>query len=293
MGQEKRADIILVLTTIVAAAGWIFSKEAIQGLPPAGFIGIRFLLASLCLLPFCYRSIAKASRKDMTKAAGVGGILGTALLLWIFAISVSDTLAEGAFIMSLSMLFAPLLAWPIFGLKPGKRFWLSMPIAVSGLALLSLSGGWHQSSSQLLFMLAAFSLGLHFNFNARYASRIPTLLLTCIQLAVTGAMGILFSLLFESWPTHIPVEIWGWLSLSVLLATSLRYVLQTTGQKHSSLANAAIIMVLEPVWTVLMSMVWYGEELPLPKLVGCVMILFALLTYRGLFSVLRFKKTVS
>lgn len=48
MNLERRADLILVATTILAAAGWIFSKEAIQGLPAFGFIGLRFVLASLC-----------------------------------------------------------------------------------------------------------------------------------------------------------------------------------------------------------------------------------------------------
>ncbi len=46
MTTNRKADLLLVLTTILAAAGWIFSKESIQGLPPFGFIGLRFILAS-------------------------------------------------------------------------------------------------------------------------------------------------------------------------------------------------------------------------------------------------------
>ncbi|QSA19887.1 EamA family transporter, partial [Vibrio furnissii] len=53
MFANLRAEIILVLTTLLAAAGWVFSKQAIQGLPPFGFIGLRFVTASLILLPFC------------------------------------------------------------------------------------------------------------------------------------------------------------------------------------------------------------------------------------------------
>ena len=39
------------------------------------------------------------------------GVLGSAVMTWIYAISISDTLGEGAFIMSLSMLFVPIVAW--------------------------------------------------------------------------------------------------------------------------------------------------------------------------------------
>ncbi|MGB5446621.1 MAG: EamA family transporter, partial [Psychromonas sp.] len=62
MSQDKRADLLILCTTILAAAGWIFSKQAIQGLPPFGFIGLRFLCASLLLVPFCYRSFFQVSR---------------------------------------------------------------------------------------------------------------------------------------------------------------------------------------------------------------------------------------
>ncbi|PSU36352.1 DMT family transporter [Photobacterium lutimaris] len=283
MNFERRADLILVATTILAAAGWIFSKEAIQGLPPFGFIGLRFILASLCILLFCFSDIKKVEKSVIPKALGVGCILGSAILLWIHAISVSDTLGEGAFIMSLSMLFVPLIAWPLFKAKPPRTFWLALPIAFAGLLMLSLGGGngWQISSSQLWFMAAAVMLAVHFNFNSKYARQIPTLLLTCLQLFSIGCMGSIASLLFETWPESVSLTTWGWFTMSMLVATSLRYVMQTMGQKHSTAANAAIIMILEPVWTVILSVIWYAEAMPFNKLAGCLMILLALFTYRG------------
>ncbi|MGF1731080.1 DMT family transporter [Photobacterium kasasachensis] len=281
MTLDRRADLILIATTMLAAAGWIFSKEAIQGLPPFGFVGTRFVLASMFLLPFCFSALKKVSRGDLFRAMGVGCLLGSALLLWIYAVSVSDTLGEGAFIMSLSMLFVPLVAWPLFRQRPPRMFWFSLPLAFGGLMLLSLGGGWQQSASQIWFGLAALMLALHFNFNSRCAQRIPALLLTCIQLFVTGSMGLVASLSFETWPQHVGLDIWGWFAMSVVIATSLRYVMQTTGQKHSTAANAAIIMVLEPVWTVFLSILWYGEQMPINKVLGCTLILMSLLIYRG------------
>ena len=57
MNQEAKATLILVLTTVFAGLGWIFSKQAIAGLPPFAFIGIRFIAASVFLLPFCYKTL--------------------------------------------------------------------------------------------------------------------------------------------------------------------------------------------------------------------------------------------
>ncbi len=278
----RHGELLLVAATLIAASGWIFSKEAIEHLPVFGFIGLRFLLASICLLPFCYRHFSSVNLNDLLKAFCVGGLLGTAILLWIYAVSVSATLGEGAFIMSLSMLFVPLIAWPLFGEKPTGSFWCSLPFAVAGLILLSLAGGWQQSSSQLWFLLSALVLAVHFNFNSHYAQRIPVLLLICIQLCCTGLMGLAMSVLFEVWPANaIPHSTWGWFGLSVLVATSLRYVLQTLGQKATSRSNAAIIMILEPIWTLLLSILWLSEQVSLYKVLGCMLILFAIVVNRG------------
>jgi drug/metabolite transporter (DMT)-like permease len=207
--------------------------------------------------------------------------MGSALLLWVYAVSVSDTLGEGGFIMSLSMLFVPLVAWALFGDKPTNTFWYSLPFAVIGLILLSLAGEWHQSSGQLWFLVSAMLLAVHFNFNSRYAQRIPVLLLTTIQLFCTGLIGLVASAFFEVWPSNVPDVTWVWFTLSVLVATSFRYVIQTLGQKGTSTENAAIIMILEPVWTMLLSMWWLGEQMSLNKVMGFSFILFAIVINRS------------
>ncbi|WP_047045752.1 DMT family transporter [Vibrio mexicanus] len=280
MNSDRKATIILVIATLLAALGWVFSKESIQGLPPFGFIGSRFLIASICLLPFCYSSLKKAKWKDLASSSLVGVLLAGAILNWIYAISISETLGEGAFIVSLSMLIVPLVGWALYRVRPTRAFWISLPFAVIGLALLSLSGGWQVSVSQLAFLGCATMLAIHFNVNSLYSQKLPTLLLTCVQLFTVGCIALLVSWLFEEVPSQIDSSIWVWFAMSVLLATTLRYVMQTLGQKYTSSANAALVMILEPVWTVVLSVLWYGEQLSTLKMVGCVLILFSLVVYR-------------
>lgn len=288
MNPQRRADLLLVGTTLIAAGGWVFSKESVQGMPVFGFIGARFLLAALFLLPFCRWRKERIAWRDVPKAAGSGVLQAVSILLWIYSVSVSDSLGEGAFIMSLSMLFVPLVAWspgrlaawPLFRNVPSRAFWESLPLAVAGLALLSLSQGWRLSVSQLWFLCATFAQAVYFCFNSRYARFIPVLPLACVQLLCTGLCGPLVSLCYETWPENIAPSIWGWFLASALLATSLRFLLQLEGQKNTSAANAAIIMVLEPVWTVLLTAWWYGERMASQKMVGCALIMLALLLYR-------------
>lgn len=281
MQPERRGDLLILAATILASVGWLFSKEAILELPPAGFVGWRFLLAALLLLPFCYRKLSRTSPELLLKAAAIGLVMTLNLIFWIQAIAHSSGIGEGAFIMSLAMLMVPPLAWILFKERPQRQFWLALPIALIGLFLLTMGNGLSLSLSQLLFLLASLSLALYFNLNSRFARRIDPMALTCIQLAVTGVMHLLYSASFEHWPASISPITWAWFAASVLLATSLRFVLQSMGQKYSPVANAALIMMLEPVWTVLISVFWYHEPMPLPKILGCTLILVALLSYRS------------
>ncbi len=273
--------LLMVLVTLLAAAGWLFSKEAIRELPPAAFIGSRFLLAALLLLPLAWLREPPPTRAQLVRASGCGTLLGASLLLWVTAISQSDALGSGAFIMSVATLMAPLAAWGAFRAKPGRHYWLTLPIAIAGLLLLSSSTHWGVSLSLFWFLAAATTLGIQLAVHRHFAQSIAPTWLTCIQLAMTGLLGTLLSLLTEQWPeAGVSHGIWGWFAASVLIATTLRYWLLTHALSKMTTAHAALMMLLEPVWTLLLSTLFYSEPLGGAKLAGAGLVLGALVLYQ-------------
>ncbi len=273
--------LLMVLVTLLAAAGWLFSKEAIRELPPAAFIGSRFLLAALLLLPLAWLREPPPTRAQLVRAASCGTLLGASLLLWVTAISQSDALGSGAFIMSVATLMAPLAAWGAFRAKPGRHYWLTLPIAIAGLLLLSSSTHWGVSLSLFWFLAAATTLGIQLAVHRHFAQSIAPTWLTCIQLAMTGLLGTLLSLLTEQWPeAGVSHGIWGWFAASVLIATTLRYWLLTHALSKMTTAHAALMMLLEPVWTLLLSTLFYNEPLGGAKLAGAGLVLGALVLYQ-------------
>ncbi len=273
--------LLMVLVTLLAAAGWLFSKEAIRELPPAAFIGSRFLLAALLLLPLAWLREPPPTRAQLVRAAGCGTLLGASLLLWVTAISQSDALGSGAFIMSVATLMAPLAAWGAFRAKPSRHYWLTLPIAIAGLLLLSSSTHWGVSLSLFWFLAAATTLGIQLAVHRHFAQSIAPTWLTCIQLAMTGLLGTLLSLLTEQWPeAGVSHGIWGWFAASVLIATTLRYWLLTHALSKMTTAHAALMMLLEPVWTLILSTLFYSEPLGGAKLAGAGLVLGALVLYQ-------------
>lgn len=47
-----RGIIYLLIATLLAAMGWVASKFVVSHMPGDLFLGVRFVLASLILLPF-------------------------------------------------------------------------------------------------------------------------------------------------------------------------------------------------------------------------------------------------
>lgn len=275
-----RADLTLLVVTLLAAFGWMFSKEALAGLPPLLFMGLRFLSAGLLLVLISLRQLQHLDAKQWRLSSQVGGLQGIAMSIWVLGLYYTESLGEGAFITSLAVVVVPLVNWLLFKEQPAKTAFIAIPMAALGMALLSLRHGFAPERSQMFFLAAALLMSVSFILNSRAAAITPALALSAIQLTQVGIVALTASLIFEQWPVAVAPMIWLWLGLSIVLATSARFFLQTYAQGLTSPSRAAIIMILEPVWTAIIALFWFNERMGLAQIVGCVLILAALLINR-------------
>ncbi|AZZ93464.1 DMT family transporter [Hahella sp. KA22] len=291
MSQSRhlKADVLLLLVTLLAAAGWIFSKEALAGLPPLLFIGIRFFCAGVILAAVGRRALMSLSAKQLRIALSTGVLFAAAMCLWISGLFYGDHVGEGAFITSLAMVLAPLVSRVIFGEKLALATWLALPVATCGLALLSLRNGLHPGLGQLFFLASAVLFSLNFTLNTHMSAKVPVIALTTVQLLTVGVTASGLSLALEEWPQQVSAGIWGWVAASAVIATSLRFFLQTFAQSLTPVSHAAVIMTMEPVFTTLMALLWLGETMSGMQMLGCFLIFSALLINRWRAARMAFK----
>lgn len=119
-----------------------------------------------------------------------------------------------------------------------------------------------------------------FNLNSRIAARLPAIALAALHLLMVGATAAVISLALETWQLQQPLAIWGWLSASIVIGTCMRFWLQTYAQGFVAASTAAMIMMLEPVWTTVFAMFWFSETMAILQWVGCGLILSSLLVSR-------------
>lgn len=281
MLQQYKGEFALFIGTILASAGWFFSKFAIAEFPPVTFIGLRFLIAGLIFLPFAYHGMRVLNLTQLCCAGVVGLFFASNLITWIMALNQSNNLGEGAFMMSLSMLIAPIIAWVLFRDRPNTLFWFALPIAVLGLYFLVAGQAAFQfSDAHWLFFISSLSIAFYFVLLNRFAKQIPSLVLTTIMLLMVGIICTIYAYFTESWQFSISTETGLWVAASILIATNLRFLIQTIGQRYCSISSSAIIMLLEPIWTLFAGLLWLNETMSTEKMVGCGLILAALMIYR-------------
>lgn len=279
-GHRLEADLLLVLTTVIAAAGWIFSKEALAGMPPLIFVGLRFAIAGCVLAAFSLPQLRALGLRGLCRSMLVGSLFAAAMVLWILGLAHSSHLGEASFISSLGIVMVPVIARIFFGDRPPASTWFALPPALAGFACLSLEGGFRIEPGQWFFLAAALMFALLFNVNSHVVRDVPVRALSAVQMLVVGVLVLPPALWIETWPDAWSAPVLGWLLASALIATTLRFLLQLHGQSLTTPSHAALILMLEPLWTALAAAWWFGETMSTLQFAGCGLIFLALVVSR-------------
>lgn len=299
MKGATQSDLLLVVVTLIAAFGWMFSKEAIASIPPLLFMGLRFLLAAAFLACIGIRQLRQLTGEQIKRSVQVGIVFGVAMLFWVLGLAHSESMGEGAFLTSLGVLLVPVVARIFFAEPVPRSTWLALPVALLGMVLLSLARGFTVSSGQLFYLVAAVGLAVFFTLNTRVAtvsvrqasaskaatelSAVDSLALTIIALTAVALVTLLASVLLEPWQgdaVQWSPTVFVWILASALIGTAARFWLQTYAQSLTTQTSGAVMLILEPIWVVLFAAIWFAETLTLLQWVGCLMIFLALLVNR-------------
>lgn len=294
ISNTAKSDLLFVSAALLAAISWMFSREAVLAMPPLLFLSLRFLLAGSVLAAFGWQQLVRLSRQQLVRGVGVGIAFSAGMSCWVTGLHLTSHIGEGAFIISLNVVFVPIIARLVFSEEQPATTWLALPVAMAGLALLSLNGGFDPEAGQIFFLLAAIILAFYFTLNSRAANNnpagrpsrraaLPVYPLTTIALTMVGVVTLIMSLLLEPWaPTfnNFGSNLVLWIVLSAIVGTACRFFIQTWAQSLAAHSHGVVILSMEPLWVALFAAGWFGETMVLQQFAGCTLILTALLVNR-------------
>jgi drug/metabolite transporter (DMT)-like permease len=276
------ADLLLLITAIIWGFAFVAQRIGMNHMGPFTFNAIRFSLGALSLVPFLIigrkrRGVNHQSlkKRDIVPILLTGlALFGGASLQQIGLVGTSA--GKAGFITSLYVILVPVIAL-LWGERTQLAHWVGAVLAVFGLYLLSIRGGFTISPYDLVVLLGAFVWAVHVHLIARVVKRVGAIRLAVIQFAICGLLSGAAALIFED--ISLPGIIGGgWAILyGSFLSVGLAYTLQVVAQRRANPTHAVILLSLEGVFAALGGWLVLGEGFTLRGVIGCVLILLGTL----------------
>ncbi|BAU29167.1 drug/metabolite transporter (DMT)-like permease [Aneurinibacillus soli] len=276
----------LALLGIAIAWGYTFvlTKDLLEEMGPLYFIGTRFLLAALLLLPFCWKHLRRTDREVWKSGLACGLLLWASFTLQVVGINLT-TPGKAGVLTGTMVIFAPLLyfVWARIPVQTGPL--LGSLCAFSGLILLSWDSNWSGINlGDGLTLLCAFCFAIHMVMVDRLYHKNITfdaLLFVMIQLFVVGIIDTALAIATEPVPGMLSPYGWFAYLFDLLIGTALAYVVQIKAQKYSPPTHVSLILAFEPVFAFIFSWLLWGEAATSAVVVGIVLILAGIFVTEG------------
>lgn len=278
------------LLLIVVAAGWgvgfPLMKNAMSAHSVLTIMWLRFLLATLILLPFVWKRLKKLNIKTLVAGGSLGVLLFFSFLFLMYGLHLTSASSTG-FLAGLCVIWTPLLERLLLGksstfaTKIAVGFGLIGIFVMSGLDTLNINVG------DALVLIGSVFTALHVLGIDFWSKHYDTSLLLLIQLATLTLLSCLVAILQgeELIPAAIDNTIIITLLFTAIFATTLAFWIQTTFQRYTTPTRAMLIYNLEPLFSALFAVILLEESLSLRISVGG-MIIFMGMVLPGLYSLL-------
>lgn len=270
----------MVLAAAMFASSTILMKQIplLTNLHPKDVAIWRYLIATplfWLFYIFKQKDVARTSEKP-GRLLGLGCVFASAGFSAVFALS---RLSSSLYIIivyiypTLVTLFSL-----IIGGRVPKLFWFGIPLTLAGIILLSVQTGSNLKIDTIGFAITivnAFAMAAYFLLSGRLFKTIKNKLLGT-NWVMTGAM-LAGLIMIPFLGVQIPEtgKGWGLMTLLSVFGTALPILATNFGLQMLGAARGGVIVTLQPVLTVLFSMIFFNEKLLFMQWVGGVLVIAA------------------
>lgn len=257
--------LLLLLAAFFWGMAFIAQKSAMDHMGPLTFIGPRYLLGGIIVLPFAlkeYRRVnIKLSKSDLWILAAlcISFFMGSWLQQWGL---ITTSITNGGFITGTYVFFVPLIQLFIFRKNPHPVIWLCAPLAVLGIYLLSGANINPFGIGDYLVLSSALFWGLQVALLGYLATKtgLPLFISTVCFLSA-GMIAMAGAFTMET-VTLAALQV-GWVEIvyAGIFSTAIGFSLQAVGQQHVPPANAGIIVSSESLFAAAGGAIIFGERL--------------------------------
>lgn len=250
---------------------------------PNSYNGLRFLIGACALIPLLLskRKKGKIQQKSI-KHTLIGALICGAVLCagsYFQQRGMADTTAgKAGFISALYIILVPFIRI-LWGKRVRIIAWIGVAIALIGMYLLCIKPGGSLAlgTGDLMVLISAMFYSLHIISIDHFVEETDPVLLSCLQFFVTGLIASGLALATET-TTVADIMACKWAILYAgVLSCGVAYTLQAVGQRTADPLQATLLMSMESVFSAVSGALVLGERFTGREMIGCVLIMAAVL----------------
>lgn len=134
--RQLRADLILVLITLIWGSTFTVVKGALADTTPFYFNALRFFLAALLFLALFYKKIFPLDFYSLRAGAAVGIFLFLGFAFQTYGLAYTSA-SRSAFLTSLLVLWVPFISLFVEKERPALSHWAAIGVAIAGMWFLN------------------------------------------------------------------------------------------------------------------------------------------------------------
>ncbi|WDF50151.1 DMT family transporter [Paenibacillus sp. KACC 21273] len=271
--KQSRADLLILLVTLCWGSSYLFMKMGLGSLSEYNLIALRFGLAFILTGILFFNHLRRIDWTTLGYSALIGLALFAVFVFIMFGLKTTTT-SNAGFLVSLTVIFVPLIHFIVFKKKLRMTQTAGVLLAIVGIGLLTLSGPLGIHSGDLLCILASICYAVYILLTSAAAKIVrSTLNLGICQLGFAGLYGLIFSFIFES--PHLPYTLNGWIAVLALsvVCSAFGFIIQPVAQKYTTPTRTGLIFCMEPVFAALFAFLFEHELLSIQGYIGAGVVL--------------------
>lgn len=268
----------LLVASLIWGVSFVIVKNATEMVPTIYMLAFRFTIATVLLSIIFWKKLRQLNKKIFFEGLILGSLLFISYVLQTEGIKYT-TAGKNAFLTTVYIVIVPFLYWLISKKRPDGYSFGAAFLALIGVGLLSLQGDFGINYGDVLTLLCGISFAGQLVGINRFTQETDPVLLAILQMFFTATFSWIGSIFFGGEISTISFDadlLMAMLYLGVL-SSAVAFVLQTTSQKYLSASTAALLIATEAIFGVVSSSILLGEKMTTRMIVGCVVILIAII----------------
>ena len=279
--KTSNGKVLASIGLLGAAMIWGFSfvivKNSLNIVPTIYMLAFRFTIATIALAVIFWKKL-----KGLNKKIVRDGFILAVLLFVSYVLQTEGckytTAGKNAFLTTVYIIIVPFLYWLISRKRPGGDSFLAAFLALIGIGLLSLQGDWSINIGDVLTLLCGITFSMHLVGLSHFTKESDPILLTILQMFFTALFS--WSGTFFTGGEIGAIAFSQELVVSMLylgvMSSAMGFLLQTISQKYIMPSTAALLISTESIFGVMFSAIFLGERMTRRMVVGCIIIMIAI-----------------